>query len=417
MVNLAELHAQAWSMGKTLRMLFIVLVAGLSIALLWINLAIHRTPAVGSTAEVEALQAQVAYLEPRMHAGLPNDMQQLFPEGRVFAQALYALSWCGLAQRVPADDNLRAQALREARWAYAELNSPRAQRQFPISTPLPLGAFYAGWRNQVLAALVALDPSDTALTATFDRESATIAAAFAASSSPYLESYTGQAWPADAVVALHSLCLHKRLRGTDHGAVLARWVQQAQARRDDRNMIPHAWSGQREVVRQSGRGSSLALMNVFLPDIDSTLSAEQFERWKSLFVMERLGVPAAREHPIGDPSPGDIDSGPLILGFGPASTIVGAAACKRNGDGFHATECTRTVHGFGFATCFNGQRYIFGALPIADLFIAWGRSVPSAQLDGPPPGYGRFHALSLVLALLLWSPWLLRWWRKRRAAG
>lgn len=395
----------------------LLLVAFLSVALLWINIAIHRTAAVGSTAEVEALRAQLTFLEPRMHAGLPNDLQKLFPEGRVFAQALYALSWCGLAQRVPSDDNMREHALREARWAYAELNSPRGQRQFPISTPLPLGAFYAGWRNQVLAALVALDPSDTALTAVFDRESAIIAAAFAGCRSPYLESYTGQAWPADGVVALHSLRLHERLRGADHGAVLARWVQQAQTRRDDRNMIPHAWSPQGDAVHQGGRGSSLALMNVFLPDIDSTLAAEQFERWKSLFIMERLGVPAAREHPIGDASPGDIDSGPLILGFGPASTIVGAAACKRNGDAFHATECTRTAHGFGFATCFNGQRYIFGALPIADLFIAWGRSVPSAQLEGKPPGYGKFHALSLLLALLLWSPWLIRWWRSRRTAG
>ncbi|QQR87755.1 MAG: hypothetical protein IPJ76_05900 [Flavobacteriales bacterium] len=400
-----------------MRSIALLLVALLSIALLWINFAIHRTPAVGSTAEVEALQAQLTYLEPRMHAGLPNDMQKLFPEGRVFAQALYALSWCGLAERRAADDTLRLHALREARWAYDELNSAHSQRQFPISTPLPLGAFYAGWRNQVLAALVALDPSDTAVAVAFDRESATIAAAFAGSASPYPESYTGQAWPADGVVALHSLRLHERLRGADHSAVIDRWVQLVRTRRDGRNMIPHKWSLVRDEFHQSGRGSSLALMNVFLPDIDSTLAAEQFDRWKSLFVMERFGVPAAREHPIGDASPGDIDSGPLILGFGPASTIVGAPACKRNGDVFHATECTRTVHGFGLATCFNGQRYIFGALPIADLFIAWGRSIPSAALESPPPGYGRFHALSLLLAALLWSPWLLRWWRRRRTSG
>lgn len=396
-----------------IRALSLVAVAVFSATLLWVNIAIHRTPPVGSATEVEALHAQLTYLQSRMHAGLPNDMQKLFPEGRVFAQALYALSWCGLAQRSPSDKTLRMQALHEARWAYAELNTPRAQRQFPISTQLPLGAFYAGWRNQVLGALVAIDPLDTALSSAFDRESTTIAAAFAASGSPYLESYTGQAWPADAVVALHSLRLHERLHGADHSVVIDRWVQQVLTRRDPRNMIPHAWSASRDEVYQSGRGSSLALMNVFLPDIDSALAAEQFDRWKSLFVMERFGVPAAREHPIGDASPGDIDSGPLILGFGPASTIVGAAACKRNGDAFHATECARTVHGFGFATCFNGQRYIFGALPIADLFIAWGRSVASAALEVPAPGYARFHALSLLLVLLLWSPRLVRWWRRR----
>lgn len=394
-----------------MRTIGLILVAFITAILLWINVAIHCAPTVGSEEEVEALRAQLAYLEPCMHENIPREMQRLFPEGSAFSYALYALSWSGLAARIPGDDSLRAHATREVRWAYEQLNSDASRGQFNGLLQPPFGVFYAGWRNQVLAALVALEPSDTVLARAFDRESMLIAGAFAASATPYLESYPGQAWPADAVVALHSLRLHERLRGADQGAVIARWVKQARARRDEREMIPHKWHPERSVKPQ-GRGSSLALMNVFLPDIDSALAAEQFSSWKGYHITETLGVPAVREHAVGINSPGDVDSGPLIFGYGPAATIVGVAACKRNGDAFYATECARTLHGFGFAT---GGRYLFGALPIADLFIAWGRSMPGEQLEGPPPGYGRFHAWCVLLVLLLWSPWIVRWWRRRRA--
>lgn len=384
-------------------------VAFITAILLWITVAVHCTPAVGTAEEIEALQAQLDYLEPRMHDGVPREMQQLFPEGSAFSYALYALSWSGLAARIRVDDSLRTHAAREVRWAYEQLDNDASRAQFNGLLEPPFGIFYAGWRNQVLAALIALEPSDTALARVFDRESTLIAEAFAASTTPYLESYPGKAWPADAVVALHSLHLHERLRGADHGAVITRWVQQARARRDEREMIPHAWRPEGMTPPQ-GRGSSLALMNVFLTDIDSALAAEQFSAWKGYGITETFGVPAVREHPVGINAPGDVDSGPLILGYGPAATIVGVAACKRNGDAFHAMECARTLHGFGFAI---GGRYLLGALPIADLFIAWGRSMPGEPLQGPPPGYGRFHAWCVLLMLLLWSPWIVRWWRMR----
>lgn len=404
-----------------MRTAVLLLVIFITMVLLWITVSVHSAPSIGSSMEADALRAQLAYLEPRMHKDLPMEMQRVFPEGSAFSYALYALSWSGLAARLPGDDDVCAHAAQEARWAYEQLDSKRSRAQFNAMIEPPFGVFYSGWRNEVLAAVVALEPSDTTLVRAFDRESTLIAEAFADSPTPFLESYPGQAWPADAVVALHSLCLHERIRGADHGAVIARWVQQAWAREDERGMIPHAWRPQLDLMRQTGRGSSMALMNVFLPEIDSALAFQQFSAWRGSCITETFGVPAVREHPIGIDAPGDVDSGPLILGYGPAATIVGVAACKRNGDAFHATEFARTLHGFGFATGGDERRYVFGALPIADLFIAWGRSMPGEELRVPPPGFLRFHAWCGLLVLLLWSPWLLRWWRayrrKRRAVA
>ncbi|MBP6574786.1 MAG: hypothetical protein KA230_10070 [Flavobacteriales bacterium] len=392
------------------------LVAGvLSVLLLWINIAVHRAPAIGSAEEDEALKEQLAFLEPRVRDGLGAEMQELFPEGRMFTYALYGLAWCGLAERLPASDALRTHAQREALWAYAQIDSRLCWSQFPKEAAPEFGVFYAGWCNYLLARLVASGaaPLDTSLVYAFDRQSDSLARAFTRSDSPFLESYTGAAWPADATVAMASLVMHGQLRGRDHSAAKARWVAQVRERLDERGLIPHAWQPWEDGLGLSARGSSQALMNALLPLIDTTFAAEQFGRFRELYFTERFGVPAVREHPIGDGSPGDVDSGPLILGFGPAATIVGSGACRMNGDAHHAAEFESTVHGFGFSTGIDRKRYVFGALPIADLFIAWVRTMPCTTPYSGAPMFKRFHLWCGLLLLLLWSPVLVRWWRAR----
>jgi hypothetical protein len=139
------------------------------------------------------------------------------------------------------------------------------------------------------------------------------------------------------------------------------------------------------------------LINTFLPVIDPALAQDQFHVFRALFFMERFGVPAVSEYPRGSFGWGDVDSGPLILGAGPAATIVGSAACRMNSYVFHAQEFAASVHGFGFVTGGERGRYLFGALPIADLFIAWGRSMPSNPAT-ETPGFKRFHLWSIYRA-------------------
>jgi|GEM_PF-3367050 hypothetical protein len=54
--------------------------------------------------------------------------------------------------------------------------------------------------------------------------------------------------------------------------------------------------------------------------------------------MERSGVPLVRDHSKGINGWGDVDTGPVILGAGCVSSIVGATACRLNGDVFHAQD-------------------------------------------------------------------------------
>jgi|GEM_PF-5365677 len=74
------------------RFLYGSLAVILSIGLLWINCAVHTAPAIGTLGEMRGVQAQLDHPEDRMHAGLGQEMQALFPVGSLFTHALYGFT-------------------------------------------------------------------------------------------------------------------------------------------------------------------------------------------------------------------------------------------------------------------------------------------------------------------------------------
>jgi hypothetical protein len=412
---------------RTLRRILATLLVLFLIAL---NVGVHRAPAIASEQERTELLSQMGFLEAQMHAGLGDRMQRLFPEGYLFSHLLYGLSWCGIAN-TSSDTAQRDHALCEARWAYAAISTPSARSLFDGSMVPAHGVFYNGWRNFLLARIVVvsgrdqistarLGPSrttgcmvDSALLTEFDSLSTVLAEAFATSASPYLASYPRQAWPADNTVAMASLSLHQRSRGVDHLPVITRWARQVKASSDAVGLIPHAWDMEGATPREGARGSSQSLMNCFLPLIDSTLAQEQFERYREHFLDSRLGVPMVREYPKGTSGRGDVDSGPVVLGVGFSATIVGPGACRMNSNACAATELDGTLEGFGLPIG-DRKHYIFGALPIADLFIVWTRTM-RAEPCAKSASFLAFHLWSIVVAVLLWAPALIAFWKRRRS--
>lgn len=389
----------------------VVLVAAL---LLWVNTALHRVPRPGSPAEDAHTLALLQALRPDMHGDIPRNMQALFPEGAPFAYALYGLAWCELQPRLQHEQ--QEQALQEARWALERLGDDAVTSRFPSDLEPAFGVFHAGWsaylHGKLIETSAALNEEDLQL---FAERCAAIEEALAQSASPFLESYGGQAWPADVTVAMAALALHDRLLPARHTETLAAWVRETRLRLDTQGMLPHAWDPLFDDLRTPARGSSMALMNVFLPDVDAALATEQYALFQRHFYTERFGLPAVREHPHGTSGAGDIDSGPLIMGICPAATIVAAGAARRNGDVLHALEFASTVDAWGFITGGERPRYLFGVLSIADLFIAWCRAMPpnvSAELH-QAPRFLRFHGWSALLLALLALPELLL---RRRAA-
>lgn len=336
---------------------------------------------------------QVRFLESALAGGAGEDMQELFPEGYFFTHVL-----TGLAAARPAAPG-DADALRVARSALAALDSPAGRAPFPASATPANGVFWAGW-SLALAVEVARLSGEAGDRAEVARRATGIADALAAA--PFLEAYPGQIWPCDTVVAVAALARADALAPVPGVAqVVAGWPARAAAVRDPATgLLPHRLDVDGSVL-EGPRASSQALMLAFLPDIDPGLAAVDHRRFVDAFVVRELGLVGVREYPAGTDGPGDVDSGPLIAGVSLSASAVALGAAHRQGDSTLAAALDAQAELFALPVpWFGGRRYLFGALPVADAFLAWSRAQPAVA--GVAGGAGPSEVPGWV-----WWPWLV----------
>ena len=151
----------------------------------------------------ENLYYQLQFLKEELHqkqAG--KQMQDIFPEGFMFINSLYVLSWINFLQEVQPNSDLYAEGKKEIDWTIKELYSNDAKSIFNSSLLLEYGAFYSGWSNYVLGKKLLLEKdkgiiSDSTQVNLFADKCSKISLATQKSTSPYLESYRNQTWAAD----------------------------------------------------------------------------------------------------------------------------------------------------------------------------------------------------------------------------
>jgi hypothetical protein len=383
---------------RTLRLVRLVLIAATAGATLWLVLLNRRLYKPG---RVETAIAQLRFLEKSLADGEAERMQSIFPEGYVFSWALYGLASAQVARALPPSDERRDKALREARTAVAHVASDHAKGSFVLDMEPKYGAFYSSWalylRSSVLRASGSQGPVPFDLSE-YERDCDSFAAALSKTESPYLPSYPGAVWPADIGPGVAALAIADSVFGGRYRSIIARWVEAVRQQVDpEYGAIPHVANG-------GPRGESLALLSYILVEVDPSLARQQYDILRENFVSYTWGVPGVREYPHGEDGPGDIDSGPIVLGFSGPATVVGAGAAIANGDEDLATALLATAEVAGFPIEIAGRRrYAGGYLPVGDAFLAWARSaLPAApRAPYPPlvPWWWRLpvHALSLAV--------------------
>ena len=346
-----------------------------------------------------SVRRQLAFLRSELSDGAARDAQQLFPEGFFFSYALYGLTEVDLGLAEPPSE--RADELRAARWALAALDSAEGRAPFDEGLTPAYGVFYRGWTNWLRGGVLALDPSGPEA-ARFERDSAELAAAFAASESPFLAAYPGQAWPVDSTVAVASLRLHDKLYTPRYAATVDRWLSAAQQRLDPQTgLLPHRADVGTGAPIEVARGTSQSMIQRFLVDIDPVFATRQYRVFRERF---RPFGPAIREFPTGVAGEGDVDSGPLLLGISLSATAVTMGAARVQGDDRLADALTGLADVAGVPV--DGprtRRYAFGVLPIGDAFVAWSKTARpwvSAPPAGPPPDLAWWWSLPILAALL-----------------
>ncbi len=398
-------------MSHPIRKFILLLVA---IILLVLNVRLYKdvdVPAFADELHSETIQ-QLNFLGDALRNGAADDMQALFPEGFVFTNALYGLSWTQVARYPQMDAALQQRATAEAFWALEQIDTPKARAIFPNFHDLPGGIFYLGWTNWLRGSLLASQAPaerDSLVIKRFRQDCRIMAEAYRKANNLWLPSYQGWSWPADNAVGMAAVRLNEMLFDAGNDTLIANWIEFVRTNLDtSTDLVPHstqpAWEG--------ARGSSTVLICRIMADIDPQFSKELYVRFRKQFVTHFFGLPAIREYPHGLTGSGDVDSGPVFFGVGASATVVALAAARANNDIDLWRPLSQMTEMLGMPLSWNEQKYYsLGQLPIGDAFLVWGKTArpfldPVADFYHEKP-YGwwwrwPFHLLSGLLILGMW---------------
>lgn len=398
-------------LNQILKILFALPLLVVILLVAWINVNLNDTRSANDpldTVNVELLH-ELRGLKESINNGGDEDMQQLYPEGYIFLNALYGLAWCNTIEELKPSSLVFLEGKSEIERTWQRINSDHGRSPFDESLPLKYGAFYVGWSNYFLGrklGIPTIEQLDEREVRQFKEQCTIIDSVFKLYTYPV--TYRGNAWPADAIMCIASLSLHDKLFTPKYQTTIRNWVESVKSNLDSRGLIPHSVRALNGMPSQHARGSSQSLMLIFLSHIDPDFAKEQFLIYRNTFIDTTVGLTGVREFPKGQFGFGDVDSGPLIFGYGASATIVGMQTLSLYGDYSNAARIRHLVESFGFSFE-NGdkKKYLLGTLPIADAFIAWAHSTKS-EVPFVEPSFLLFHLWSgLIILLLSIFFWLL----------
>lgn len=399
---------------KAFSILFNLLIGLFLCLVIFLNIRLYFGPHFENKAELlEDAHKQLNFLGEDIHNNdLGKHMQDIFPEGFVFTNALYGLSCAEIAANPNSGGLRKSYYLSEARFAFDEINSGYAKQNFIQSMSPEYGMYYMGWKNYLLGKIIsAQNHIDSAELVLFKNNCKLISEVF--NNKFYPPSYPNSSWPADAVLGIATLKQHDKLFEPQYDSLIKDWVQKVKLNLDSvTGLIPHAVDSDNGKPIEITRGSSICLTLIFLSEIDPVFAKEQFNLFFEKFTITRFGLPFIREYPKGSSGHADIDSGPVILKVGFAGTIVATGTFIKFGEIETANKISACIESIGFPkTSEDQKKYLSGKLPIADAFIVWTRlqSYENIRNNYAIGSFLMFHIYSFLLLLFF----ILLFYRKK----
>lgn len=227
----------------------------------------------------------------------------------------------------------------------------------------------------------------------FDERHDAIASAlsrrFAASRTGLVETYPSEVYPVDNTAALGALALHAKATRTAPSVGLVRGLEAIRTRgvHPVSGLLAQAVDANSAEPRDPGRGSGTALASYFLAYADPALSASLYRAVRRELFRTIIGFGAVLEHPAScDDCAGrvDVDSGPLMFGFGVSATgfTIGASRVNDDRDAFGSLYAT--AHLFGAPFDEGSTRTFATGGPLGDAILFAMITAPrSATLASP----------------------------------
>jgi len=374
----------------------------IAVIIVWTNTKVLYEPEIithGSDTIQHEVVKELRGLKQALNRNADIEMQNIYPEGYVFLNAIYTLAWTSFLGD-ERHHNYFAEGHAEIQKAWTKIASETGRSFFDENLPLPYGAFYNGWSSYVLGSKLRLEQANKRNEQEvyhFRHQCDKIANVIRLT--PFPESYYRAAWPADVMLCVASLSIHDKIFEPRYKDIIDNWLRELKKCLDSRGMIPHAVHPETGKTAENARGSSMSLMLIFLRDIDRQFAQDQFILFERNFADYKFGLMGIREYAKGESGEGDVDSGPVILGFGGAATIVGMQTLSLFGQSELSIRVRNGVEAFGVPLQReNFKYYLFGTLPIADAFITWSHS--KIQVQRKPVPFTTFHLYSVFILIL-----------------
>ena len=171
-----------------------------------------------------------------------------------------------------------------------------------------------------------------------------------------LETYPGEAYPADIAAVVGAVGQHTLITAQDHRALIARMAGIYRSRFTDR-----ASGYLYQTVSAHGhgppRGSGTAIAAYFWSFADAAFARELGD---AVACGQRsvLGFAGVREYAPGQSGGGDVDSGPIVLGVSVSATGFALASARQRGERAQFAALYRTTALFGVPVT-RGDRWRF----------------------------------------------------------
>ena len=230
---------------------------------------------------------------------------------------------------------------------------------------------YLGYLNLAIGMHRRIDPASRHA-ALGERITRALARRLDASPLGLVETYPGEIYPVDNTAAIGSLALRDRaVHGDKYAATVARATDTMRARYIDEatGLLVQAVLPDSGAPRDAARGSGTLLAVYFLSFADLRLSRALWDAAARELDDTVLGFGVVREYPKDAAGRGDIDSGPIALGYGVSATGFALAGARIHGDAARFRRLYATAQLFGAPITTGGARRFVTGGPLGDAIL------------------------------------------------
>lgn len=231
-------------------------------------------------------------------------------------------------------------------------------------------AAYLGYFNLLLSLHRLVDPGFK-YTGLNDRITEALARRMQKTSILLLQTYPGETFPVDNCAVIGSIGLYDRATGHSHAGLLRTWSENFRRKYIDAStgLLYQSVDYRTGTPVGAPRGSGTALAVYLLSFADERLSRELYRASRQHLAGSVLGFGMVREYRRGRSGWADLDSGPLVLGYGPSATAFFISGTRIYGDAAYFSQLYASVYLFGSPDQTDGRLHFAGGGPLGDAIL------------------------------------------------